>query len=259
MSSPRPRGLPDVGTVWWWWLPAPDVRSVAVAGSVLDPAELSRAAAFRRPADRDRYLVAHVGLRCILADCVGADPADLVLTRLACPQCGEPHGRPALLGHPDLHFSLAHADDAAVCAVARSAVGVDVESVRSSARPSVRPAGAASPRATGALRRLHPAERAAVQALPPDEQPLALLSCWVRKEAYLKGTGAGLAAGLGRYVGLADRFAAAAQVDGVQPPAGWEVADLDVPAGHLGAVAVQGRPGLVCTRQPPPTRPPGHR
>jgi 4'-phosphopantetheinyl transferase len=40
------------------------------------------------------------------------------------------HGKPVIVGHPDIHFNLSHCREAAVCVVADHPVGIDVESFR---------------------------------------------------------------------------------------------------------------------------------
>ncbi len=40
------------------------------------------------------------------------------------------HGKPAIVGHPDIHFNVSHCREAVVCAVSDRPVGIDVESIR---------------------------------------------------------------------------------------------------------------------------------
>ncbi len=40
------------------------------------------------------------------------------------------HGKPFIVGHPDIHFNLSHCREAAICAIADRPVGVDIESIR---------------------------------------------------------------------------------------------------------------------------------
>ena len=206
--------------------PPPQLWSLRVSGyplrpvddDVLDAAERQRAARFVRPADRDRYRVAHVGLRQLLGAYLGIAPADVELTREPCPGCGREHGRPAVVGTP-LHFSLSHAGDLVVFAVADTPVGVDVEEVPSS---DVLP---------GLTAVLHPLERAELEALALDERAWAFARCWTRKEAFLKGTGMGLGGDpTGVCVGA-----------GPEPlaPAGWQLADVAVADGYAAACAVR--------------------
>ncbi|WP_329193452.1 4'-phosphopantetheinyl transferase family protein [Streptomyces sp. NBC_01435] len=80
--------------------------------------------------------------------------------------------------------------------------------------------------------RLHPTERAELDALPESERPRAFTRTWCRKEAYLKGIGAGLSRPLSEdYVSATPEPAA---------PPGRRIADapLDV-SGMTAAVAVR--------------------
>ncbi len=40
------------------------------------------------------------------------------------------HGKPSIVGHPDIYFNLSHCREAAVCAVSSQPIGIDVESIR---------------------------------------------------------------------------------------------------------------------------------
>lgn len=51
------------------------------------------------------------------------------ITELPIFEYGE-HGKPSILGHPEIHFNLSHCREAAVCIISDYPVGVDVESVR---------------------------------------------------------------------------------------------------------------------------------
>ncbi|MFD5187621.1 4'-phosphopantetheinyl transferase family protein [Streptomyces sp. NPDC058357] len=187
--------------------------------AVLDEEERARAAGFHRSEDRDTYAVAHFALRLVLGSLLGVAPAAVPFTRRACPGCGGPHGRPGVQGDP-LHFSLSHSGHLGLVAVAAAPVGVDVEKT----------AGAET---TGRIvPRLHPTERAELDTLPESERPRAFTRTWCRKEAYLKGIGAGLSRPLSEdYV--------SATPEPTAPP-GWRIADvpLDV-SGMAAAVAVR--------------------
>ncbi|WP_442807094.1 4'-phosphopantetheinyl transferase family protein [Streptomyces sp. NBC_01294] len=188
--------------------------------SVLDAAEHARLAAFRTTADRDRYLVAHVAVRRLLGERLGVAPSAVRLTREPCTGCGGPHGRPAVAGATGVHFSLSHAGDLVAVAVAVVPVGVDVEEV-----PWPQVVARTAPTA------LHPGELAELAALPVAARPAAFARCWTRKEAYLKGTGAGL------------NTAPATVRAGAGPrPAripGWRVTDVATLPGYAAAVATR--------------------
>jgi 4'-phosphopantetheinyl transferase len=190
--------------------------------------ESKRAAGFQDPAARERYVTSHVGLRVLLGGYLGMAPQDVGFLREPCgmPDCEQPHGRPVIAGRPRPHFSLSHAEDAALYAIADTPVGADIESAELM-RDGLERAG----------RRLHPAERRAVAALSPALRERALLGCWVRKEAYLKGIGTGLPGGLGRHhVGLAEELAPSWAPPG---PTGWSLAEVTAPDGYQAAIAVR--------------------
>lgn len=215
-------GSPVLGAAPDVWLarvadhvPAPGFEA---GRAMLDAAELARYEAFLRPADRDMYAVAHIALRRLLGAYRGEDPGSVVLVREDCPVCGGPHGRPAVAGGGGPHFSLSHSAGLVLLAFAATPVGVDVEEIP-------------APGVVAELREaiLHPGERAELDALPPAERAAAFGRCWARKEAYLKGTGAGLADNPDRTrVGVGPV---------PYPVPGWTVTDLAVPAGHSAALA----------------------
>ncbi|MFE9254670.1 4'-phosphopantetheinyl transferase family protein [Streptomyces sp. NPDC006879] len=194
----------------------------------LDEGERAKARRFFRAEDRHRYLAAHLGLRALLAGYLGTDPGQVRLMREPCPGCGGPHGRPALAPGqlrggapaPQLHFSLSHSGDLALLVFATRPVGADVEAL---------PEPVALHEVLGSL---HPAEAAELRALPAGERQRAFTRVWTRKEAYLKGTGVGLAEGAAEpYVG-----------SGPYPAAdlpGWYLSDVPVGAGYAAAFAVR--------------------
>ena len=87
------------------------------------------------------------------------------------------HGKPAIIGHPEIHFNLSHCREAVACAVSNRPVGIDVESVReykdSLARYTMN---------DDELRTIAAAGR-------PDA---AFIRLWTMKEAALKLTGRGI-------------------------------------------------------------------
>lgn len=242
-SAVRPAGRGGA-SLWVVRAPAPDAPCDASLNSALyaalDAGERRRAQALRRPADRAVFVAAHGTLRRLLGERLGLPPAEVALTRLPCPRCGGPHGRPAVAGPAGetLHFSLSHTAGLALLALAARPVGVDVERVP-------------DPRlAEDAARSLHRAERAELARLSPGARPGAFARCWTRKEAYLKATGEGLSqdALRGRYLGSGPRPA--------ELP-GWSVTDVEVPAGWAAACAVRepvrvSGPGAPPGRQPVP-------
>jgi 4'-phosphopantetheinyl transferase len=180
-------------------------------GSMLDRAEQDRAARFRRPEDRVRFLVGRAALRQVLGTWLDCDPAALRFRY-------GPHGKPVLDGSEQTtpHFNLAHSGNLILLAFHPSRpVGVDVERLRPGLdwRPIAR--------------RVLPADAVSrLESLPPEQGDAAFLEAWCRLEARLKASGEGLA-GLERL-----RRESATQ------PAEIAIWDVEVPAGYGAAVAL---------------------
>ena len=87
------------------------------------------------------------------------------------------HGKPAIVGHPEIFFNMSHCRSVAACVVASSPVGVDVEDVREFKESLARYV-------------LNTDEYAAVMSSSsPDKEFIRL---WTMKESYLKLTGEGI-------------------------------------------------------------------
>ncbi len=231
--GPLPEGLVRPGVAG----EAPEVwlvhamEHVAAGGlEVLDAGERARYEGFVRDGDRDVYGAAHVVLRRLLGAYLGEAPGDVVIGREECPVCGGPHGRPAVVGAEGLHFSLSHSGGLVLLAFAGRPVGVDVE--EEPGPEIVEELGDVI---------LHPDERAELDALARGERGRAFGRCWARKEAYLKGTGAGLGDNPHR-----SRVGAGPVP---YPVPGWSIGDLAVPVGYRAAVAVATAPRAL--RFPP--------
>ena len=87
-------------------------------------------------------------------------------------------GKPYLVHHPEVHFSLSHSSRWVVCAISKDPVGVDVE----------------LPRCTMdvGLRFFRPDEMSGLEQLPFVEQRDQLNRLWTAKEAFVKALGGGL-------------------------------------------------------------------
>lgn len=87
------------------------------------------------------------------------------------------HGKPLMLGRPDIHFSLSHCREAAICVVSDRPVGIDVESVG---------------RYNERLARYTMNDEEMDRILASDRPDLAFTRLWTQKEAVLKCTGEGI-------------------------------------------------------------------
>jgi 4'-phosphopantetheinyl transferase len=158
-----------------------DLDSVpADAGRVLSADELVRAQRLRRPDDRRRALARWALLRRLLVSYSGV-PAALL------PLAAAPGGKPGLERGP--HFSVSHRGPLAVYAVSWDGpVGIDVE----------RRVPVAEADEIVAFQ-FAPDEARRYAVLPPARRMAAFVDLWVAKEAYVKGTGEGIGAGLDRF------------------------------------------------------------
>ncbi len=215
-----------------WRVAAPEGLALDHLVPLLDDDERDRLDRYRRAEDRQRHLAAHGGLRLLLGQRIGVPPGEVRLGRADCPLCGGPHGRPVVLGVTGApEVSVAHSEGMVLLALATAAVGVDVE-----------PASRATV-ADELVSTLHPDEAALVATLPVERRDAAVLACFVRAEAHLKGLGTGL--GLDpATVALgpsAEDVAAAGDgwADRLGVP-GWAVHDLDVGPAHVAALALTG-------------------
>jgi len=210
----QPRGLIETG-----------------AAAVLAPAEAERRPAQPARAWR-RRAVARLGLRIAMGRHLGLSPDTLQF------ELG-PAGKPSLPGSPPpCWFSTSRSGEVCLIAISdRGPVGIDLEETRDF--PRLRRL---------AERRFLPSEAAAILELEGEERLLAFYRCWTRKEAVLKATGTGLAAGLdsvevttGPEAVILAPAAAAAR---------WSLGEVSIGAGFAAALAWSGAPGEGGHSQP---------
>ena len=88
-----------------------------------------------------------------------------------------PGGKPTLVGHPGIHFSLSHCHEAAACVVATNPVGIDVESLSNYDADIVKVA-------------MSDEERR--QIATSSNPRLTFMRLWTMKESLLKWSGEGI-------------------------------------------------------------------
>ena len=172
MAAPRrPRLGPDEAHVWGLVLDVP-AAVVAQLAALLSAAERARAERFHDARLRERFVVAHGRLRQVLACYLECPPAALDLEAA--------DGSKPVVPGSGLEMSLSHAQGCGLVAVARRAVGVDLEPLRPDLAVAELAPQVFSPR-----------ELAALASFAATEQVAAFLRGWTRKEAYLKARGVG--------------------------------------------------------------------
>lgn len=87
------------------------------------------------------------------------------------------HGKPSLIGHPDIHFNLSHCREAAICVLSDHPVGVDIESI---GRQSER------------LMRYVLSDEEYEQVKRSSSPDVEFTCFWTKKESMLKLTGEGI-------------------------------------------------------------------
>jgi 4'-phosphopantetheinyl transferase len=193
----------DEATVWWAHL---DDWGAEPFEDVLSPDERNRAAAFRFPRDRSRFVAARGLLRTLLGDYLGVDPKRIELAY-------DENGKPRLAdGDTALRFNLSHSNGVLALALCEGReIGIDIEALRD------------DPFMEAIARRFLPPEAAMeIERQPRIERSREFFRAWVRQEAYAKAHGAGL------------------ELIGESPDSGsWSIADLDLLDGYAAAVAIE--------------------
>ena len=160
-----------------------DLTQVADPGDlvILSPKELASHANFKFKQDAERYWVAHVALRRILASYLLVDPCSLKFEL-------EEFGKPKLVDD-GLTFNLSHTRSVALLAVSKNQkVGVDVEPCNRSINAE-----------TISKRFFTAKEHHHLQCLSGLERQQAFFRLWVMKEAFVKAVGCGLSGSLAAF------------------------------------------------------------
>lgn len=233
--------MPKLSGVHVWAVPLIPTSAGNVGyAEVLSPEERERAAAYRLPGPRQRFIIARGALRRLLGGYLQCEPAALEFDYGA-------RGKPELRGQgaTPIHFNVAHSHDLALIAVTRAApVGVDVELIRPMRDADRIAERYFSPREAEALRHASAADRAAL-----------FFVLWTRKEAWLKATGQGISESLSKFevTFLPQQPPCVVAVAGdAAAGAAWRLCNLDPADGYAGALAVQvGELTLQCWQLTP--------
>jgi 4'-phosphopantetheinyl transferase len=235
IASPWPRiGLNQLpprlsvaqdGLDLWSLFLGPANRSINALDEFISDEEMTRANRFIYADLRRRYIVAHAGLRLLLSRYVGIAAKALEF------ETGE-QGKPSLaVLQGEIAFNLSHSADLALVAVASSVrLGVDVEQLREITD------------ATEIARSyFSTAEYAALAAVAPADRSRAFLTCWTRKEAFVKALGGGLSVDFAGFaVSLSREQSAFLSMNGLAlDVARWSIIHLEPVDGYIGAAAIE--------------------
>ncbi len=87
------------------------------------------------------------------------------------------HGKPSIVGHPEIHFNLSHCPSVVICGISTHPIGVDVESIR---------------HANDSLIRYTMNEAEACMIMDSANMDVAFTRLWTMKEALMKQQGTGI-------------------------------------------------------------------
>ncbi len=203
-----------------------DVWPLALDGapdpSFISPDEMERAARFRFPIHRTRFISCRSALRRILAGYVDVPPQEIRF------EYG-PQGKPTLAGNSVLEFSVTHTADRAMIAVAAGcAAGIDLERIRPM-------------KDAGGMAKLifSTRELAEWECVDPLRREQAFFQGWTRKEAYVKALGTGLSAPLREFDVAIDGPPRLLCIGGSEESARqWRLVDVSPGGAFIGCLAV---------------------
>jgi 4'-phosphopantetheinyl transferase len=198
---------------WTWDGQEPD--------GLLSADERARAARFVFEKDRRRFVTGRAVLRTLLGRCLGRPAAGLTFRY-------GPQGKP-MIADADLWFNVSASAGKALSAVSRR-VGVDIERIR-----DIEEMDAVASRVLSA------AEREWLRGRRAAERKSGFFRCWTRKEAVVKGLGAGLSMPLDRFdVGPGRRGLVRISASGAPGERRhWIVRDIPVFPGFAAAAAAE--------------------
>ena len=203
--------------------------------SLLSAEEIARAARFRFDRDRDRFASGRALLRRLLAAYTGRRAEDIGFAYSV-------YGKPRLVGATQISFNVSHSGNRALFALGSGVdVGVDIELLDPNLTDERVPERFFSPREVSELR-----------SLPKALQPRAFLTCWTRKEAYIKAHGPGLSLPLHDFdvtLRPGDPPLLRGAKWSATEPGEWSLYDLsDEHAGYVAALAVRAADVTVSRR-----------
>lgn len=165
-----------IHAVYLWTIDQRDISAMQLQAmrQTLNAAERAKVARLRLAQMQQTAVISRGSVRIILGNLLAIPPE-------TCQFVTNAQDKPALAPPAALHFNVAHSGDFVLVAVAKTAVGVDIEQINPE-------------RDYGMIARRYFSgwETAVFHTIPAADQPQAFYNCWTRKEAYLKAIGTGL-------------------------------------------------------------------
>ncbi len=230
-----------------------DLSTPGDSWQCLDAVERARAERLRSAARRLQFVAARGQLRRILASYLDR-PADTLEF-----QYGE-HGKPHLVGQPQLSFNLSHSHTRGVLVIgiAPAATGPSGSQPSSSCSRAASRSNGSEPLQLGVDIEFAKPERRfealaerffarddfqALLELPASRRPAAFYRTWTRKEAYLKAWGTGLSFASNRFHISSPQRGRAQLLHSEMPGddcRNWHFTGIAVPTGYAAAVCYHG-------------------
>jgi 4'-phosphopantetheinyl transferase len=188
----------------------------------LDEKDVDRAARFRLPEDRARYVLGRALTRECLARYLNRAPGTIAFIYSG-------RGRPMLAGDDSIQFSISHTQDwVAFALTSHARVGIDLEYLRPDFNL-----------AEMAVRIFSRTDLQRFQALPGDEKLASFFRAWTRKEAYLKARGEGITDALDQ-VSVSfgpEEFASLKDSRAPSDAHSWRLQTFPLPVNYAGSLA----------------------
>ncbi|WP_447969013.1 4'-phosphopantetheinyl transferase family protein [Nitrospira sp. M1] len=219
---------PHVVHIWKVGL-TPQEHQLPELQRLLSTDEIERAQRLKFQEHRHAFIAARSALRLIISRYLQVEASSLVFSH-------GPQGKPFLkqpAQDPPLFFNLSHTQHFALYAFAlNQEVGIDLEYAhRTLSYQSL-------------IERIcSEQEKAIISAMSQSEQKQSFLTCWTRKEAYVKATGKGLSFPLQDItVSLPPVPTALLKVSGHdEEPSRWTMHEIQVDRDHVAALVVAGQ------------------
>jgi 4'-phosphopantetheinyl transferase len=219
------------GTIDIWTIPLDSAdHPLDESLALLSEDERSQANRFAFPEIKRRYVLAHAGLRIVLAEYIPEKPGAMRFEINA-------FGKPALAQgttHGNIQFNLSHSGELALVAVTRDRpIGVDVEWIKPLAD-----------HLKIASRYFAADELDALKNVSASKSQEAFIQLWTGKEAFIKARGEGLNVPFSQFslatlIEHPGRTSTRVRLPGDRTD--WSVYRLKLVDGYLGAVAAAGR------------------